>query len=244
MKIAICDDSMKDLAAIELLLEKYRALYPQAEFTTEKFVNPSHLSEKILEKKMADIYILDIIMTGTTGIDIGNQIKRSGSDAAIIYTTSSDDFALDAYDVHAVRYLLKPITEDKFFEAMDYARSYRESKRGPLYLVKTRTGMVSIPCSKIEYIENASRMLNVYLTDGSVITSIFIRKSFDDEIKDLITEKSFMQVHKSFLVNLNYIKKLEGNSITMDSGTHIPISKKNTANVKRQYLTFISEQYR
>ncbi len=183
-------------------------------------------------------------MTGTTGIDIGNQIKRSGSDAAIIYTTSSDDFALDAYDVHAVRYLLKPITEDKFFEAMDYARSYRESKRGPLYLVKTRTGMVSIPCSKIEYIENASRMLNVYLTDGSVITSIFIRKSFDDEIKDLITEKSFMQVHKSFLVNLNYIKKLEGNSITMDSGTHIPISKKNTANVKRQYLTFISEQYR
>ncbi len=127
---------------------------------------------------------------------------------------------------------------------MDYARSYRESKRGPLYLVKTRTGMVSIPCSKIEYIENASRMLNVYLTDGSVITSIFIRKSFDDEIKDLITEKSFMQVHKSFLVNLNYIKKLEGNSITMDSGTHIPISKKNTANVKRQYLTFISEQYR
>ena len=87
-------------------------------------------------------------------------------------------------------------------------------------------------------------MLNVYLTDGSVITSIFIRKSFDDEIKDLITEKSFMQVHKSFLVNLNYIKKLEGNSITMDSGTHIPISKKNTANVKRQYLTFISEQYR
>ncbi len=53
-----------------------------------------------------------------------------------------------------------------------------------------------------------------------------------------------MQVHKSFLVNLNYIKKLEGNSITMDSGTHIPISKKNTANVKRQYLTFISEQYR
>ncbi len=102
MKIAICDDSMKDLAAIELLLEKYRALYPQAEFTTEKFVNPSHLSEKIREKKMADIYILDIIMTGTTGIDIGNQIKRSGSDAAIIYTTSSDDFALDAYDVHAV----------------------------------------------------------------------------------------------------------------------------------------------
>ncbi|MEH2943031.1 LytTR family DNA-binding domain-containing protein [Lachnospiraceae bacterium KK002] len=244
MKIAICDDSMKDMAAIEHLLGKYKERYPQAEFTIEKFTNSAHLSEKIQEKKMADIYILDIIMTGTTGIDIGNQIKHSGSEAAIIYITSSDDFALDAYDVHAVRYLLKPVTEDKFFEAMDYARSYQETRRGPLYLVKTRTGMISIPCSKIEYIENSSRMLNVHLTDGAVITSIFIRKSFDDEIRDLITEKSFIQVHKSFLVNLNHIKKLEGNSIIMDNGAQIPVSKKNTASVRRQYLMFISEQYR
>lgn len=243
MKIIICDDSIKDLAAIENLLVKYKELHPQADFEVEKFTDPSQLSRRIQRKKLADIYILDIIMTGTTGIDIGNQINDSGSNAAIIYTTSSDDFALDAYGVRAVRYLLKPVKEDKFFEALDYARSSQETKKGPLYLVKTKSGLISVPCAKIEYIENSSRMLRVHLTDKTVITSIFIRKSFDEEIKELLNADNFIQVHKSFLVNLNYVKKLEGSSILMDSDANIPISKKNTANVKRQYLLFISKQY-
>ena len=77
-----------------------------------------------------------------------------------------------------------------------------------------------------------------------MVTSIFIRKSFDEEIRDLRKESNFLQVHKSFLINLNYVKKLDGNSITMDNGDEIPVSKKNTANAKRQYLLFISEQYK
>ncbi len=244
MKIAICDDSIKDLAAIEILLGKYQEQYPQADFEVEKYTDPAQLSRQIQKGAIADIYILDILMSGTTGISLGSQIKNSGSGAAIIYITSSDDFALDAYGLHAVRYLLKPIKEGNFFEALDCARSSQERKKGPVYLVKTKQGLVSIPCSKIEYIENISRMLNVHLTDGSDITSIFIRKSFDDEIKALLQEGNFMQVHKSFLINLNYVKRLEGSSLTMDSGAAIPISKKNTANVKRQYLNFISEQYK
>lgn len=244
MKIAICDDSIKDLTAIESLFGKYQGQYPQADFEVETFTDPAQLSGQIQKGTLADIYILDILMSGTTGIDLGNQIKNTGSSAAIIYITSSDDFALDAYNTHAIRYLLKPIEEEHFFEALDYARSFQERAKGPVYLVKTKQGLVSIPCSKIEYIENISRMLNVHVTDGADITSIFIRKSFEEETKALRQKDNFMQVHKSFLINLNYVKRLEGNSIIMDSGANIPISKRNTANVKRQYLLFISEQYR
>ena len=112
-----------------------------------------------------------------------------------------------------------------------------------MYPIKTKNGLQSVPCSRIEYVENASRMLNVHLTDGRVITSIFIRKSFEDELGELLHNKCFLQVHKSFLINLNHVKKLDGNSMIMSSGDNIPISKKNTANVKRQYLLFVSEQY-
>ncbi len=244
MKITLCDDSIRDMAAIEILLGKYKGQCPQADFEVEKFTDPTLLLNQIQGKNIADIYILDIIMSGTSGIEIGNQLKSLGSSAAIIYTTSSDDFALDAYGVHAVRYLLKPVQEDKLFEALDYARSFQEAKKGPMYLVKTKSGLTSIPYSKIEYIENSSRMLNIHLTNKEVVTSIFIRKSFDEEIRDLRKESNFLQVHKSFLINLNYVKKLDGNSITMDNGDEIPVSKKNTANAKRQYLLFISEQYK
>jgi two-component SAPR family response regulator len=77
-------------------------------------------------------------MADKNGIDIGNQIRRAGCNNAIIYITTSDDFALDAYSVHAVRYLLKPISEHSFFEALDYALSYAEVQKSPTYAIKTR----------------------------------------------------------------------------------------------------------
>ena len=244
MKITICDDNMKDLTRIKQLISSYKTLYPGSDFELDAYANPSLFFKKIEENDLSDIYILDIIMAGTTGIEIGSLLKHSGSQAAIIYTTSSDEFALDAYGVHALRYLLKPVQEEAFFEALTYALNQRQNTEDPIFPVKTKDGLVSVPYSKIEYIENASRMLRVHLTDNTVITSIFIRKSFDDEIKDLVLDTCFMQVHKSFLINFSYVRKLDGSSIIMDSGADIPISKKNTANVKRQYLLFISSHYR
>ena len=101
-----------------------------------------------------------------------------------------------------------------------------------------------MPYSKIEYIENASRMLNVHLTDSTVIKSIFIRKSFDEEISALLEGQNFLQVHKSFVIHLKYVKKLMPDSIIMESGKSIPVSKTRAAGVKKEYLLYVSEQYR
>lgn len=244
MKIVICDDNVKDLITLENLLKKYEKLHPEAKFEMEAFKEPSKLAEHIRSKKLADVYILDILMSEITGIEIGRQIRTSGKENIIIYTTSSDDFALDAYDVHAARYLLKPLEESKFFEALNYSLSQKKKQKGPVFSVKTKGGLTSVPCSSIEYIENSSRMLEVHLTNGKQIKSIFIRKSFEEELGTFVHNQDFMQVHKSFFINLNYVNKLEGNTAVMDSGTSIPISKKNFANVKRRYLLFVSEQYR
>ena len=97
--------------------------------------------------------------------------------------------------------------------------------------------------SRIEYIENYSRTLNVYLNDGENIRSIFIRKSFDEEIREIAGDKSFLQVHKSFLINMKYVKKLEQSEIVMESGKRIPVSKTRATDVKRTYLQFLSACY-
>lgn len=244
MKIVICDDSIEDLIKIEKLLRKYMGSYTNTEIEVEKYSNPSQLYNKICGKELADIYILDMLMDEKSGIDIGNRIRKADSKNVIIYVTSSDEFALDAYRVQAARYLLKPIKEEEFFEALDYALASTEIKNGPLYLVKTKGGFVSIPYSKIEYIENASRVLDIHLTDGENIKSIFIRKSFDEEIKEISGDRSFLRIHKSFLINMNHVKKLGQGNIIMESGRRIPVSKTRAAEVKREYLQFISECYR
>lgn len=247
MKIVICDDCVEDLAEVERLLGNY-AESGNIEFAVEKFSDALQVYQRIERQELADIYILDMIMPRITGIDIGSLLEKSGK-CVVIYITSSNEFALEAYGVHAVRYLLKPVSEAVFAEAMDYAVSYVRMNRNTFvrdirYPVKTREGLVSVSYSDILYIENSARALEVHLTDGRSIRSIFIRKSFDEEIKEIAEDDGFVRVHKSFLVNMIYIKSLIQGMCRMEDGRVIPVSKTRAADVKRAYLGFITEQYR
>lgn len=244
MKITVCDDSIKDLLDTEKLLLKYKSRYPDTDFELEKYSDPSRLYHKIAEGKLTDIYILDMLMPNRTGIDLGQQIRMTGTDNVIIYITSSEDYALDAYEVHAVRYLLKPIDENKFFEALNYALSYTKAKTEPTYMVKTKNGLLPRAYSKIEYIENVGRKLEVHLSDGELLKSLYIRTSFEEEVQELTEHKNFLQIHKSFLVNLDYVKQLTTDNVIMSSGKMLPVSRAKAPTVKRVYLLFVSEKYR
>ncbi len=244
MKITVCDDSIKDLLNVEKLLLKYKSLHPDKDFELEKFSDPSRLYQKISAGKLTDIYILDMLMPRRTGIDIGKQIRMSGHESVIIYVTASDDYALDAYGVHAIRYLLKPIDEDKLYEALDYALSYTTIKSESMYLIKTQGGLLQRPYSKIEYIENIGRKQEVHMSDSEIIKSLFLRKSFEEETREAARRKNFLQIHKSFLVNLDYVKQLTSDSMIMESGKQLPVSKAKATRVKREYLLFVSEKYK
>ena len=102
MKITICDDSIKDLLKIDKIVSKYKTTYPDRDFELEKFSDPSRLYQKISEGNLADIYILDILMPGRTGLDLGRHIRMTMCASVIIYITSSDDHALHALRRHPV----------------------------------------------------------------------------------------------------------------------------------------------
>jgi len=243
MKVVVCDDCVEYLQTIETLLEQYKESISDVDFAVEKYLDSTVLYNKILVGEQADIYILDMIMSDRSGLDIGSLIRQADGDGVIIYITSSDDYALEAYGVHAARYLLKPVSEETFFEAMNFARSYTGTRKEHLFPIKTKEGTLSVSYSRIEYIENYSRTLNVCLDDGENIRSIFIRKSFDEEIREIAGDRSFLQVHKSFLINMEHVKKLEQSEIVMESGKRIPVSKTRAADVRRAYLQFLSVCY-
>ena len=183
-------------------------------------------------------------MSQITGIDLGYEIRKNNALSIIIYISTSDAFAMDAYNIHALRYLLKPIKENNLFEALDYTLSHIDARNDSVYVVKTNAGLESILYSQIEYIENFSRKLKIHLTNGEIVTSIYIRESFEKEIEELINSKKFVYVHKSFLINMNYVRTVLQHTVVMDSGISIPISKKKYSEVKKEYLLFYSEQYR
>lgn len=243
MKIMLCDDNPQDLLRMEEMISTYKMLHPNRNIELEKFSNPLGLNQKISEGDFADIYILDMLMPELTGIDLGKQIRKSGNKGTIVYITSSDDYALDAYGVHALRYLLKPVNEEKLFEALDCSFSYKRENPDSVFLMKMKGRLAQIRYSEIEYIENANRRMKVYMVNGEMLESLVIRNSFEKETQEMAAENNFQQVHKSFLVNLDYIKQLTQNSILMKSGKRVPVSKARAANVKREYLLYVSSKY-
>lgn len=243
MKIALCDDNIQDLQKIEEMVLKYKILCPDRNLELEKYSDPKGLYQSISEGNLFDIYILDMLMPEMTGIDLANRIRKSGSDSVIIYITSSDDYALDAYGVHALRYILKPVSQDKLFEALDYSLSCKREKQDSVFLIKTKGRLAQVRHSEIEYIENFNRRLEVHMTDGDILKGLVIRKSFEEETQEIAKKHNFQQVHKSFLVNLDYVKQLTQNSVTMKSGRKVPVSKARAASVKREYLLYVSSKY-
>ena len=94
----------------------------------------------------------------------------------------------------------------------------------------------------IEYVENISRTLHIFTTEGEEIVSRFLRQSFENEIKSLLDSPDFLQIHKSFVVNLRYVKIYGPYAVVMQSGKELPISKSRQVEVKRRYMGYVLEE--
>jgi DNA-binding LytR/AlgR family response regulator len=243
MKIVMCDDNEEDLQEMERLLLQYGAGHPELEMETEKFTDAEALYCEIGKGVSADVYLLDMVMSEKNGIDLGRQIRERSQDKAIIYITSSEDYAMEAYGVHAVRYLLKPVKEESFYEALDYVLAHEKKERDPVFQVRTGEGLATVPYSRIASVESASRRLVLHLINGEDIRSVIIRRSFEEQVGELLQDDRFLQVHKSFVVNLNQVKRMDKSEILMERGGKIPISRARAADVKKAYMIFVAGKY-
>lgn len=244
MKITICDDCLSDMLHTERLLQQYSTEHPLMHCEVKKYSDSGLLYQRIKQGEYADIYILDIVMSPKNGIELGRLISKVQREAVISFTTSSREYAMEAYEVFAQRYLVKPYTKKEMWEMLDYAQMLVGSREVKKYSVKTKEGVVSIAHTKILYVECAARMLHIHLTDKKVVNSIFIRKSFESEVENLLQNREFQQVHKSFLVNMAHIQVFAQEKIIMTDGAVIPVSQKRAAQVKHNYLNYIADRSR
>ncbi len=241
IQVAICDDEPKTLHELEAAVAHY-AVQRDLHLSVDTYQCAKDLEAQIEHHKTYQIYVLDMLMPQMNGIEIGQAIRRLDQQTAIIYLTTTMDFAFQAFGVFAQRYLLKPVNETEFHEALDFAVGNALQMQKTLN-VKTASGIQRIPYSKIEYIENAARALHIYTTDKNEIVSRLLRKSFENDIGILLENQDFIHTHKSFIVNLSHVRVYDTNQMAMRSGAQIPISKSRQTEVKRAYLQYISENY-
>lgn len=233
--IAICDDSKQERQILAVLFKRYQELHATP-LQIHIFQNGFSLLDAIDQGKRFDITILDILMPGENGIEIARNIRASGADTEIIFLTSSPEYAVDSYEVKAQNYLLKPVTEEKFFASIDSILAELDEKDTASFIIYTTEKQYSrIRVSSLVYGEVTHRTITLHLADQTMISAVMTFTEFQDILK---AYPDFIYPHRSYAVNMHYIQYVTKSDIILTDGQKIPLSRNNYTKISEQFLNF------
>lgn len=182
LHIAICDDQADQIQKIREASEKYfQNRKEHVDYQT--FENAFAFIEAVDKGDFFDIVLLDVCMPGILGTDVARELRDHHSRAEIIFLTTSDEFAVEAFEVKATDYLLKPFTQAQFSKAMDRAIAYIRQRNSAKVIFRLVGGGVRVEeIAQILFLESHGHVLEVYLADGSTLET---RKSGQEMKTDL-----------------------------------------------------------
>ncbi|MDO4396732.1 MAG: LytTR family DNA-binding domain-containing protein, partial [Clostridia bacterium] len=147
----------------------------------------------------------------------------------------SKEFAIDSYAVDAYYYLLKPVKEEALFPLIDKIMLERKA-RNQVCVIYTPMGIVNIPFAKIECLEVYNKHLVFHLSDGS---NKEIRGSMSDYEEAFLSRTEFKKIHRSYILNMDYISSIEPTTIKTYSGKEFPVSRLLVRDIKDQYMNYM-----
>lgn len=219
---AIIDDEPLAVSLLESYVLKTPFLQLAGAYTSAVIALES------LEQHPVDLLFLDIQMPELNGMEFSRMLKEP---TRIVFTTAFEQYALDSYRVHALDYLLKPISYPDFLQAanravqwFEMAKSHQpvstdQSEIDRIY-VKSGYRLLQIEIGKILYIEGLKDYVKIYVEDSSQpILSLMSMKS----LEELLPESQFVRVHRSYIVRSDKIKVIERSRIVFGK-EYIPIS--------------------
>ncbi len=237
MKIAICDDTKQDIEIISGIINEY-ANHHKINIEIVSFSNPfvflKHLN--LLGTKEYDLIILDVVMQ-QSGIDVAERIRKIDDQIKIVFSSTSKDYALDAFKVRAYDYLLKPVSKTSVFKCLsDILIIHKTNTKTSVSIKSEDFSIMSLEIKDITYIESRDRKMEFNQVDGNKIISTSMRTKFLESIPFNYKQFEFINCHSSFIVNMNYIKAIETNNFVLKDGTIIPISRRLYQQVKDRYI--------
>lgn len=180
-----------------------------------------------------DLIFLDIHMPELSGLDFIKLVKGRGK---VILTTAYDQYALAGYEHNIVDYLLKPIPFERFLnavqkvvdaspqhnatEAMPQHNQTLENQADDHVFVKADGKVQKVMFRDINYIEGLGNYVTIHTTNGKIVTLLTMK-----EVEERLPEKSFMRVHRSFIVSLGKVQFIEGNQIFVDKKIAVPLGE-------------------
>lgn len=195
-------------------------------------------AKELLKTEQVDLLFVDINMPDINGIDF---VRGLTDPPLVIFTTAYSEYALEGFRLNAVDYLLKPFSFDDFSRATEKACSLRElhrmrderaasvstiesideaSDNNDYISIKSDYKVNLVRYNDIIYIESVGEYIRLHLKDGSKLTTLFRLKNMETELP----QKNFMRVHRSYIVNIDYVSSFARGKIYLSNGDYVPIS--------------------
>jgi two-component system LytT family response regulator len=220
------------------LLREFLESFPQIDVIGES-AKGSEAVEKI-NKLKPDLIFLDVQMPGMNGFDVLDEIDH---EPHVIFTTAYDQYAIRAFEKNAVDYLLKPLDEERFTQAVNRALKRKTTENGDLQellrsiktdgknsfdshiFVQKSEKLFNLPVEEIIFLEASG--------DYTVITTKndqFVSSSGIGKLEEILNPDTFIRVHRSTIINLNFLKEIErhfngGMVVKMQNGKSFPVSR-------------------
>jgi len=177
-----------------------------------------------------DIAFLDIQMKNMTGIELAECIRKTDKNMMIVFVTSFSQYVLKGYDVNALHYLIKPLSQSKLLPILDKAYTIWHSRRSAVILVSNGNGQMKLPFDDIYCVSMLSHTASIQTEKDTYE----LRKTAK-ELSDLLPTY-FVRCHRSYIINLFKVDCVYKSSLLLSNGKSLPISRNNSKTVNDAFV--------
>ena len=213
--IALCDDDERTLEHMKSLVKAWAsARGHEAGLTACRSAEAALFA---MDGHMSDICLLDIEMPGENGVGLAKAIRRRSDRTQIVFVTGYPDYIAEGYEVSALHYLLKPVSQVKLFEVLDRAceRLRKEERALTLELADQ---LVRVPLSRIRYIDVRLNYVTVHADEDHTV-----KKPLSD-VERMLDDR-FYRVGRSCIVNLTKITRVTRTEVFLSGGVSVPLPR-------------------
>lgn len=242
MVLAICEDNETEARK----LQEMAVQYAKAQKLPLQICTYAS-AEELLEQSRTMVYdvaVLDIYLKGITGLEAARRLTAGDPGCRVILATVSRAHALEAYGIGAVHYLVKPVKYQDFEEAMERCRLERArimevSATAPVLEICTERSRFPVRQDMIRYIEMWEKRATVHTRTCDYVTWTPLR-----ELCAQLDPGIFVQIQRSYIVNMSYISRLSGGRCLLKNGQEITVSRMRRNVVKARYEQFLFQEAR
>lgn len=241
MKAIIIDDEL----LARSMVKEYLQSYPDIELVQECCDGFEGI--KAIQQHQPDLIFLDIQMPKINGFEMLELVEQP---PAVIFTTAFEEYAIRAFESHAIDYLLKPFSKERFDKALQkwMQQNQQEKKEATQEIlqskiinpgqqnrvvVKENNHIKIIPTGNIRYLEAADDYVKIHTADGS-----FLKNKTMGYFEEMLESQNFIRIHRSYIVNIQLITRIdpyekESHLAVLSIGLKLPVSKSGYAKLKQ-----------